>query len=325
MSPRPRALRGILAAAVRAILASRAHAHDYWLVPAELVVPGDRDVAVSLFVGEDFVSDEEKPFEPPRYPRLSLLHAGRVQDLAGAAVAGARPLLRLPLRGEGGHLLVVDRNASRIELEPRKFEAYLAHEGLGAVIRERARLGESDKPGRERYSRYLKALVQVGRVRDETYGASIGQRIELVPEVNPVFLEPGAELPVVVRFAGEPLAGAKLEAFSRDGADIRGASYTTDVAGRVRVAIDRRGVWLLRLTHMVRCQDCSDADWESCWTSYTFASADPSGSVVAAPSMFAPSSPRFGILRIVAVLAGAAVLAAGGYLFLRRRRRLDRR
>jgi hypothetical protein len=42
---------------------------------------------------------------------------------------------------------------------------------------------------------------------------------------------------------------------------------------------------------MVRCTGCADADWESFWTSYTFASADPSGKAVAAPSMLAPKPP----------------------------------
>jgi uncharacterized GH25 family protein len=286
--------RGALALALALTLAAMpapALAHDFWLVPSELVVPGDRDVAISLFVGEDFVAESEKSFERPRFPRVAHLHAGKTADLRGAAVDGAAPILRAPIRGAGGHLIAIDRSPTNITLEPAKFEAYLEHEGLGAVSKERARLGESQKPGRERYSRHLKALVQVGGTRDATYGTIVGQALELVPEAHPVFVEPGGVLPVAVRFRGKPVVGAKLEAFSRSGADIRGASYTTDAAGKVRVAIDRRGVWLLRLTHMVRCTGCADADWESFWTSYTFASANPSGSAVAAPSMLAPKPP----------------------------------
>jgi hypothetical protein len=73
---------------------------------------------------------------------------------------------------------------------------------------------------------------------------------------------------------------------------------------------------------MTRCQACPDVDWESFWSSYTFASADPSGQVVAAPSMFEPGSPWK--LRI-AVGGAVVALIAGGYLLQRLRRRAGAR
>lgn len=267
--------RGLVAAAAIALLASPAVAHDFWLAPSELVLDGDREVTISLLVGEGLVSEQEKPFDPGRFPRLVRLHAGRAEDLIGSAVANAKPMLRLPVRGAGGHLLVVDRSPSRIELLPKKFEAYLREEGLEAIIGERAKLGEAAKPGRERYSRYLKALIQVGATRDETYRTVMDQTLELVPEANPAFVEPGGTLSVVVRFRGKPLAGAELEAFGKGQGGTGKASHRTDAEGRVKVAIDRRGTWLLRLVHMERCQACPDADWESFWTAYTFGNGEP--------------------------------------------------
>jgi uncharacterized GH25 family protein len=316
---RPRTIGVFLATALAA--AAPAHAHDYWMVPSELVVPGDRDVTVSLFVGEDFVAKSEKPFERARFTKLVHLHGGATEDLAGAGVDGSIPMVRLPLRGAGGHLIVVERNPSRIELPADRFETYLRHEGLGAVIAERARLGESGKPGRERYSRYLKTLIQVGRARDQTAVAITGQPLEIIPEADPVFVEPGGTLAVTVRFRGRFLAGARVEAFSRSGADIRGATYTTDAAGRIPVTIDRRGVWLLRMVHMIRCEACPDVDWESFWSSYTFASADPSVDVVAAPSMFVRRSWLPGALRVGALIAVALVLGAVAFRFVRGRAR----
>ena len=306
---------------VTALLAlpAPALAHDYWMVPAELVVPRDGDVAVSLFVGDDFVAEEEKRFERSRSSRLSHLHANRAEDLLGSALDGALPMLRLPLRGAGGHLLVLDRNVARLELEAHKFEEYLRHEGLTRALEERARRGETGKPGRERYSRSMKALVQVGSARDNTFGAVAYQTLELVPESDPIFASPGGELVVQVRFQGKPLPEARIEAFSRNGADVRGAIYTADPAGRVRVRIERRGVWLVRMVHMVRCEACADADWESFWASYTFASADPSGAAVVAPSMLGPepkppardrgSPRRIGAITVALALVGAAYLA----------------
>ncbi len=302
-----------------------AFAHDYWLVPAQYVVPSDRDVNVSLFVGEDFVGDEEKHFEHARTTRLTLVRADKTEDILPSATEGALPMLQLHIQGSGGHLLAVDRNASRIELEAKKFETYLHDEGLDSIIQERARRGESSKPGRERYTRYLKALIQEGAAADATYGVVVGQNLELAPTQNPVFASPGSTFPWIVRFQGVPLAGAQIEALSRVGADIRKTSYTSDAQGRVNIVIDRRGVWLVRMVHMIRCDGCDDADWASFWTSYSFATADESGAVVEAPSMLSgsvsapPISEPVGRWRLLAIAFVILTLASTLY-FVRRRR-----
>jgi hypothetical protein len=165
-------------------------------------------------------------------------------------------------------------------------------------------------------------MIQVGSAQDGVFGAVVGQTLEIVPENNPVFVAPGTELIVGVRFRGVPLSGARLEAFSRNGTDIREASYTTDAAGRARLVIDRRGVWLIRMVHMVRCDGCPDADWESFWASYTFASADPSGAAVKAPPMLPdPVHSRPPWQMILIALAGLLAIMLGVVLARRRGRR----
>jgi uncharacterized GH25 family protein len=316
---------GSLLLAAIATLSGLALAHDYWVVPAKFVVRNEQDMAVSLYVGEDFIAQDERHFERSRFTRLADLHGVDTVDLLGLGTEGSTPMLRMSVRGEGGHLLLVERSPSRIVLEPRKFEDYLRHEGLRSVLEKRALLGETDKPGRERYSRCLKALIQVGRAHDQSFGAIVGQTLEIVPESDPVFLEPGGVLTLNVRFRGSPLPGAQVESFSRQGSDIRSASSFTDAAGRVPVTIDRRGVWIIRLVQMVRCQDCADVDWESFWASYTFASADPSGADVEAPSMFdprpAPSPAGEGHTLRTVVIALAVASGAVAFIAMRLRQR----
>lgn len=306
------------------LVAAPAVAHDFWVVPAELVMPEPKEakvIDVSLYVGEHFVAESEKPFQRDRLVTFQHVHGGKRDDLLSAKPAlfedGKPPLARLPVQGAGGHLLAMDRVAINIELTAPRFDDYLAHEGLGHLVTERARLGEREKPGRERYSRYLKTLIQVGDARDDSFKEVTGAALELVPEQNPVFVESGATLPVQIRFRGQPLPGVRLEALSRDGADIRSAMITADGAGIARVPIDRKGVWLLRMVHMVRCEGCPDADWESFWTSYTFGSWRGSGATVAAPSMMAaPSGPSWKL--IAAAALGAIAVAFGGSMWRRR-------
>ncbi len=308
-----------------------AAAHDFWMVPSELVVPDARQIFVSMYVGEGFVAESEKPFQRDRV--LAFRHFSSAPSAAadggaagavlvddvletGASLDGQTPLVSLRVSGAGGHLLAMERKPTTIELEAAKFDEYLRHEGLGRLAAERARLGESGKPGRERYSRYLKTLIQVGDAKDAVFGTVVDAALELVPEQNPVFLAPGEELTVLVRFRGQPLPGARLETSSRDGDDVRVTQVTADDRGRATVKIDRRGVWLLRMVHMVRCEGCSDADWESFWTSYTFATLRGPGVTVVAPSMMAPAVPRWTL--VIAAAVGALVLIIGATVWRRR-------
>jgi MYXO-CTERM domain-containing protein len=288
-----RSLLVVLSSAVALSIAPvTAGAHDYWLVPNALYVARPpRTVTVSMFVGDGFVAEEEKPHETDRTERLELVtRAGRT-SLGDVTQDDARPTLRITLRDEGGYLVVVHRNVARIELEAAKFDTYLKDEGLDAIIAERARRGESAKPGRERHVRFLKALIQAGDDHDDVFATDSGEALAIVPRQNPVFVSPGDELEVRLNHRGAPFAGSKLEAISRVGSDIRAATYVTDADGNARVTIDRRGTWLLRAVHMTRCEGCEDADWQSAWTTYTFGSAPSEPSDVIAPSMFlvAPS------------------------------------
>lgn len=303
-----------------------ASAHDYWMVPDPLVTPGPHQVDLSLFVGEGFVAEEKKPYQRGRTTRFVHVRGGAAADLMASAVEGAAPLVRLRVAEPGGHLFVLDRNIAKIELAAAKFEDYLRHEGLEDVIAERERRGESSKLGRERYTRHLKALVQVGDARDDTFAKVMGQPLELVPESNPAFTAPGERLAFRVQFRGAPLAKARVEAFWRAGADIKGVTLTTDARGIVDIPIDRRGAWLVRMVHMVRCDGCADADWESMWASYVFASRPPDGGTVNAPLALGPSKSLANTDKTTRNVAiGAAILAAlasiGAFFFLRRQRR----
>lgn len=269
-------LQGV-AALVLGLTATPAGAHDFWLEFGPLAPQPGAELSLSLWVGEDFAAHEQKPMDLARTVALRHVTASGDEDLRGAARDGAVPMHRLTLAQPGGHLLAIERSPARIELRARKFNRYLKHEGLGAVLAERKRSGERLRRGRERYSRYLKAFVQVGAAADGVSMRVLGHRIELVPERDLATLRAGERLVMQVRFDGAPLAGAQVEAFVRgpSGAPV-GQMVTSDATGRVTFAVDRGGAWLVRTVHMQRCTGCEDAQWESFWTGYSFAAQGPS-------------------------------------------------
>lgn len=157
-----------------------------------------------------------------------------------------------------------------IELAPDKFVAYLKEEGLTHVIDWRAQHGESNKPGRERYSKFAKSIVLSG-APDDSYRQVTGFPIEIIPESNPYTLHPGGQLPVRVLFQGKPASGLQLETAWADG----GKSKTTVIGrtaadGRIRVPLSSAGKWRLHTLMMERCAEPALADWESSWASLTF-------------------------------------------------------
>ncbi len=292
---------------VMTLLAAPALAHDYWLAPVTHFVPGDGDVGVSLLVGDKLVVEEDRPFEGERTPRIDLLHGTHTIDLRPDAMERALPFLTIPLHGPGGHLLVVDRVPATVELDAAKFEKYIVNEGHRGILEERAKRGESALPGRERYRRNIKALFQVGAARDQTFGIDTGQGIELIPEQNPTFATPGETVTFRLTFHDKPLANHQVVALSKSTgavAVVHSTEYTTDAEGRVKIAIDRYGDWLIRGVHMIRCEtECDAVEWDSFWVAYTFGNpvtaAVPSGVPMIAVIGAAAGTLIFGLLGFV--------------------------
>lgn len=253
------------------LLAAPAHAHDYWLEFQPLQPTVDSELALSLWVGEDFVAEQEKKFEKARFVTLRHITSAGDEDLLSAGIEGAAPVLRFKPGAPGGHLLALERSLVHIRLRARKFNRYLEHEGLGHVLAQRRRAVEHHWPGHERYTRHLKAFVQIGETADGVSTRILGHRIELVPDRELATLKTGERFGVVALFEGKPLAGLQVEAFVRANGTTRGQKATSDAAGRVEFAVEAPGAWLVRTLHMQRCIGCEGADWESFWAGYSFA------------------------------------------------------
>ena len=162
----------------------------------------------------------------------------------------------------------MQRNWSYIKLSAKEFEDYLREDGMEYIIGEREKLGEQAKEGRERYSRFIKSLLQVGDKRDKTYKKRLGLRFEIVPLENPYSKKVGDTLNFQVLFDGKTLADRAVFAENRNGETQK---ITTDRDGEFSVKINRNGLWLVRLVYMQRCKtDCAEADWESFWGAFTF-------------------------------------------------------
>lgn len=248
-----------------------AFAHEYWLEPDKFFLAPDEKTAVRLFVGDGLKKEEEKPFQISRTNLFRLFSLKNDSDLKKMAANEAMPIYNFSAGSSGDYLLALERNWSYIKLDAQKFEDYLREDGMEYVIGEREKLGERAMEGRERYSRFIKTILQVGERRGVTYKKKVGLKMEIIPLENPYSKKRGDQLKLQILFDGKPLADKSVFADSRDGEQSTNQKLKTDSNGKIVVKLERSGVWLIRLVFMRRCeQDCAETDWESYWGAFSF-------------------------------------------------------
>lgn len=272
----PRSFVGVVALALVSVILAplNALAHDYWLEPSiERIDGGGARVVGHLWVGEALVAEMERGPERARVEALRIIAADATDDRTSSLADSTEPpFVALDLPTDAPRLVHVRRGFTRIELPPDRFDAYLRSEGLLRAFRERRRLGESARPGRERYARRVSALVTPSTqpVPEAVYAADTECPIAIVPSRDPSSVRAGGALSFLVRFRGEPLADAAVDLVQRDARGrVRAVRARTDRRGRATVRVPSTGFAVLRTVTMVRAE-VDDADWESWWTSYSF-------------------------------------------------------
>lgn len=259
-----------------AILAALpAMAHDLYLMPETFRPRLGQTITVAFHNGDSF-PQSESGLAVPRLRDTNLRTRTGTVPLNNFRETKEKTVAQVRIDSEGCLILTGRTLPRRIELEPAKFESYLKGEGLSSVIDWRKQNGESAKPGRERYSKYVKSLLQTGPC-DEYFRSVVGLLIEIVPEVTPSGKKPGSQIPVRVLFRGKPAANLKLEvsAFANGKTSSQSAGIT-DSDGRVQVPLPVAGIYRLHVIKMERIPAASpqgkaqDVDWESFWATLTF-------------------------------------------------------
>jgi uncharacterized GH25 family protein len=269
-------IRSALVATIVVVVSMGLGAHDFWLAVSDWhVAPGSR-VTVTANVGDRFPNPTSFT-APERVESLRLIGPAGETDVTprfrreGDSLAAD---VRLPST-PGTYVIAMTIKPRFIEIKPPEFAKYLQHEGLEAVISERANRGETDRPGRERYSRYAKVVVMAGNRDAGHVIRPLGLTAELVPLSDPTSLRVGDTLVVRLLAQGQPVAGALLGgiyAASKGAPDDWPLKGRTDANGEVRFGLTHGGPWLFRSVHMVRASDPGSpaADWASYWASLAF-------------------------------------------------------
>ena len=134
-------------------------AHDYWLQPTTYFPSIGKKIELRVHVGDGYTSELDRVFQKNMAASFELYSKGTKVDLAGSSKEGKKPFGSFTANKAGTHIISLQRSWATIELDPKQFKGYLEHEGLKHIAEERKRSGEENTVGRERYRRYIKAIV----------------------------------------------------------------------------------------------------------------------------------------------------------------------
>jgi uncharacterized GH25 family protein len=256
-------------------------AHEFWLESSAYRPPANSVVRVTLWLGERFAG-QPVLHDADHCVKFELVGPGGASPVLGRS-GGMTAFARVA--SEGTYVLGYPSKRYFHTMTPDAFEAYLKEEGLDGIVEARKQRGESEKAGREAYSRYAKSILTVGEGATEGFDRRARHPLEIVPQQHPAGVGSERRFAVLLLYEDRPLADAAVVAVSRS-APRRLLRTTTGRDGRAEFLLPESGVWMITSLHMVRSADAEQADWESFWASLTFELPRPAGdsAAPAAPS-----------------------------------------
>jgi uncharacterized GH25 family protein len=261
--------RPVLLGLLLVLSSATATAHDLWLIPNEPAAVGE-PVTVRAQSGTVFPKGERAPDTSAFERRVLIKPGGKGGALEAAGKEDTSGLLRFTPERAGIYIAAIETHPKLITLEADAFNAYLVEDGLPHIYQLRSREKILDQPGRERYTKSPKTILQVGRPEGGDDPCRIvGLPLEIIPLRNPLALKVGDTLAVRVLFRDKPLADAILGWNLPDDGEAPRGTVRTDTKGEALVPIGKTGLMTIRLTHMTRPK-AKDYEWESFWTTLTF-------------------------------------------------------
>ncbi len=246
------------------------YAHDLFLKLDSYFLAPDTSVRITVLNGT--FTGSESALVADRITDISMVGPDGINrlDVTGWSVKGDSSFLRIQTGDPGTYLVGVATRAQSLDLEADDFNSYLEGDGITDVLDARRRNNELDKPVTERYSKHVKAVLQVGAARSSAFDTPFGYPAEIVPLQNPYSLGVGSELSVRCLVDGRPVANqAVIAGGEHDGATIDERMVRTDRYGVARIILHAPGKWYVKFVNMVEVAD-QGVDYESKWATLTF-------------------------------------------------------
>ncbi len=261
-------MKKIILALFSCLILSSVFAHEYVMLAYQFVVKKGDTLEIHLFVADGFNIELERPMQSEITKSFNLISENGKINLLSEIKNGVLPILKRTVNFKGLGLISMQRDYAEITMNNEKFKSYLIEDNIENVT-----INEVDKTEqKERYTRYLKSLVQSNPLQnDSIYKTVVGHKFEIVLLENPYLKNEGDWLSAKILFNNIPLQNKIITARNRNGNKSATVQYSrTNMDGICEFKLDRTGDWFLHATHMIASEDKKAADWESFWTTFSF-------------------------------------------------------
>src|SRR4030095_2831363 len=244
-------------------------AHEFWLDPDKFIYKRTEKINIRFWVGENF-DGENWTGNNERIKSMKIYYDGVSDDLTPVVTEAEGDSIEYFMIDEGTNLIAFNSNNSFINLEPGAFNEYLEEDGLLNALEYRKKNNEMGCNGREFYQRCAKTLLQVGEVKDQTFGIPTSMPIDIVPSANPYELKNKALFRAKIFYKGAPLTNALVKIWHRNKKKIKKIELRPDANGEIVFPVSLSGKWMISAVKMERLFDNPIADWQSYWGSLTW-------------------------------------------------------
>lgn len=183
---------------------------------------------------------------------------------------GKTALIDLETGEAGTYVIGVSTKHKEYDFKAAEFNKYLVHDGIPDVLAQRRKRGELGEDARERYSKHVRAIFQVGDARTDSYKTLLNYPLEIIPQQNPYALTVGQTIEVLCTLEGQPLVNQSVTfGWESTGRASRPLTTRTNARGIARFKLISPGKWYVKTVHISKLAN-SAVNYESNWATLTF-------------------------------------------------------
>ena len=253
-------------------VATVAQAHDLFFRMTNFFVPVNASIRMNVLNGT--FSSSENSVTRDRLRDLSVVSpSGRARaDTSLWSATGDTSAFYLRTTTSGTYVVGASLLPREITLKASEFNEYLETDGIPDVLQARRAAGELNKDATERYSKHIKAIVQVGTERSNDFSTVLGYVAELVPLDNPYTLRARSTMRVRAMVDGKAVPNQLIVWGGRFRNEGRFQQRTarTDTEGVARIRLENAGQYFVKFISMVPYSGPDRIDYESKWATLTF-------------------------------------------------------
>lgn len=251
------------------LMAFKASAQDYILLPENFFLHKGDNLDLHLISANQFIKQDEIRYETANAAKFLLMAGKKRTDLAPMAKDTATPIVSVKLENDGLNMIELVRKTITDEIERDDFLKILDDEGLTKDA-EKARNGSKDS-FREKYTWYIKSLIEVDKNSDNNFEKPLKDEFEIVLKDNPYKGSYGDDIIAQIIFRDRPLVNANVQLYVKTAnGSIFAEKLSSDRQGQVYFKLSREGIYLLRTMHIEASKDKS-ADFDTWLSTYSFA------------------------------------------------------